>query len=301
MIPSPGQIVEEASGRRIDLPELCVIGRNASATIVIDDPRTSRRHALIRQQADGYWFFDLGSVNGSRINGRRVTTAQRLKNGDRIAIGERVFRFEGAFEHPSCLTTCGNRTIAAAQPARATLLVSDIWGFTSLSQRLTPDALAQVIGSWYSLTSEILSAANATVDKFIGDCVLAYWLDTSPETRRVALETTGEMRNSCRFVQERHQAALASLDRPFRAGLSLHCGKLVYGAFSAQAFTMIGDAVNVAFRLEGLTRTLDEPILVSSEFLDGWEEGRAGCRRIGPRTVKGRDDPIEVWAPVSDR
>ena len=100
----------------------------------IDDRRASRRHALIRWQADGFWFFDLGSSNGSYINDRRVTTAQHLKNGDLVRIGECQLRFEGEVPpEDGLLESVSNQTIIMVQSKEAIILVSDIQGFTSLS------------------------------------------------------------------------------------------------------------------------------------------------------------------------
>lgn len=75
--------------------EVSVIGRSRESAVPVLDPRVSRRHAMIRRQDDGFWFFDLGSINGSYINDRRVTTSQLLASGDVIRIADHQFRFEG--------------------------------------------------------------------------------------------------------------------------------------------------------------------------------------------------------------
>ena len=88
------RLIEENSERSFDLLEISILGRSADCTIQIDNSGVSRKHAMIRLQDDGFWFFDLGSFNGSYINGVRVTTAQRLKSGDRVALSHSTFRFE---------------------------------------------------------------------------------------------------------------------------------------------------------------------------------------------------------------
>jgi adenylate cyclase len=280
------------------LEELSVIGRSRESVVPIPDPRVSRRHAMIRRQDDGFWYFDLGSVNGSLINGRRVTTSQLLASGDLIQIADHCFRFEGA-SHRDAMhggTSISQRTIADVRSRKVILLVSDIQGFTAISEKLTPDQLGPIIGSWYSRTESILNRHGANLDKFIGDCVLAYWLDTSPANRLAALKAAHEMRVACDEVQQEHRAVLETCGLSFGSGAAVHMGPAAYGAFSSREFTLLGDAVNLAFRLEALTRPLNERVLVSSDLFAGWDAGLACCRGLGSHPVKGRKQEVEVYA-----
>ena len=261
------------------------------------DPRVSRRHALIRAQEDGYWFFDLGSVNGSYLNGRRVTTSTLLKAGDEIKIGTHFYRFEGSggIELTDSVTAT-DATLVDVRSHTAILLVSDIQGFTTLSEKLTPDQLAPIIGSWYAATEQILDAHGATLDKFLGDCALAYWLKSGNDARKEALLAAQAMQNACDEVQREHSEVLSSVGTQFRSGAAIHVGSTAYGAFSSKEFTLLGDAVNLVFRLESLTRQLGERILISGDLLFGWEEGKKWCRSLGAHEVKGRQQPVEVFA-----
>lgn len=261
------------------------------------DPRASRRHALIRRQPDGFWFFDLGSSNGSYINERRVTTAQLLKNGDLVRIGDHQLRFEGGAPPSVASTqTHSHLTLIGVRSKDALILVSDIQGFTTLSEQLAPEELAPIIGSWYSAVGQALDEHGATLDKFIGDCVLAYWLNTSLPARMEAISAARAMQRVAEQVQHAHQASLARVGLTFRTGAALHLGPVAYGAISAGEFTLLGDAVNLAFRLESLTREFEKPVLVSGEFLHAWETGRALCDPCGFHQVKGRAVPVEVFA-----
>lgn len=239
----------------------------------------------------------MGSVNGSYLNGRRVTTAQLLKGGDVIKIGGHLYRFEGSggIELTDSITAT-DATMVDVRSHDAILLVCDIQGFTALSEKLAPDQLAPIIGSWYAATEQILDAHGATLDKFLGDCALAYWLKTSPETRLEAIQAAQAMQHACDAVQHEHQAVLARVDCEFRSGSAIHLGATAYGAFSSKEFTLLGDAVNLVFRLESLTRKLGERILVSSDLLKGWDTGREFCRSLGTHEVKGRTQSVEVFA-----
>jgi adenylate cyclase len=292
-----GKLINDSAGESFELFETSSIGRTRESAIPIADPRTSRRHALIRRQNDGFWFFDLGSSNGSMINGRRVTTAQRLKEGDLIQIGNHQLRFQGGLREGETFdTTLSDHTLVEIQSRDVILLVSDIQGFTDLSEKLAPEQLAPIIGTWYAETERALETHGANLDKFIGDCVLAYWLDTSPASRLAAVKTAVAMRQVCQRVNETHQATLATLGLSFQTGAALHRGSAAYGAMSASEFTLLGDAVNLAFRLESLTRDLGKEILVSAEFLHTWEEGHALCESCGSKQVKGRAEPVEVFS-----
>ena len=111
-----------------------------------------------------------------------------------------------------------------------------------------------------------------------------------------ALQTAAALQRSCEEVQRQHQQSLARAGLEFSSGAAIHLGPTAYGAFSSKEFTLLGDAVNVVFRLESLTRELGEKVLVSADLFAGWEEGRQHCRRLGSYGVKGRAQEVEVWA-----
>lgn len=292
------KLINDATGESLKLDEITVVGRSPGSAVVIADPRVSRRHALIRYQDDDFWFFDLGSSNGSSVNGKRVTMAQPLKNGDQVKIASHVFRFEvcGSATPGTEGIPPTEMTMIDVASRDAILLVSDIQGFTSLAEKLDPDQLAPIIGSWYAETARILEEHGATLDKFIGDSVLAYWLETSPQARQTALHTARSIQQSCEAVQEAHTEMLAKVGLDFRVGAALHLGPIACGGFGAQEFTLLGDAVNLTFRLEAMTRTLGERAVVSGDFLQGWSDGPGLCRSLGHHQVKGRAQPVEIFA-----
>lgn len=298
----PGKLRDEDSGQEFPLEVLNVIGRTRDAGILVDDPKVSRRHAMIRQQGDGFWFLDLGSTNGSYINGKRVTTSQLLAPGDVIRISSRQLRFEGerAILRHESESTLADRTIADIRTRNVVMLVSDIQGFTALSEKLSPDQLAPIIGSWYARTEEILTRHGATLDKFIGDCVLAYWLELTIPNRLAAMRAAHEMTRACEAVQEQHRALMESAGLEFRSGTAIHVGRAAHGAFSPSEFTLLGDAVNLTFRLEAMTRELDHKVLLSAEVLEDWTEGMDCCRSLGRRPVKGRDQWVDIYALERD-
>lgn len=297
-----GYLHNTATEERTELQPVAMLGRSAECNVVIHDPRVSRRHAMIRRQDDGYWFFDLGSFNGSYLNGARVTAARKLAQGDVLDFAGNHYRFdqEGSpFGDPSeGGDEFGSSTIALIRSTPVIILVSDVQGFTSLSEKMRPDDLAQVIGGWYGNCETILAKHGATVDKFIGDSVLAYWTEVTPETRLAALRAAGELIQACEDIQKERSEMFQSIGQPFRSGIALNVGKVAYGGMSQREFTLVGDPVNLTFRMEGLTRQLGHQGLVTGDFIRDWPEGRQYCESLGVHQVKGRAQPVEVWRVI---
>ena len=227
-------LINIADGTQYLLSDLTIFGRKSDSAIHLADTRVSRRHAMIRSQEGGqYWFYDLGSFNGSYINNERVTATRQLEANDVIRICDHEFRFmmmvPGQQVHTSELDV---------QTVPMLILVSDIKGFTRLSEMIPHEELAQAIGSWYDYCTEILTEHGAAIDKFIGDAVLAYWTDTSANARKWAVMAARELRRGCeeighqlRYTFERHGAEFAS-------GVGLHAGDVAYGQFGQGGLTM---------------------------------------------------------------
>lgn len=282
----------------LELGGVSIIGRSAECQVIIPDPRVSRRHAMIRKQDGGFFLFDLGSFNGSYLNGSRVTAARRLGHGDVISFADHEFVFgeRGGKAAASSFEDVGGSTIALIRSTPVVLLVSDIKGFTSLSESIEADDLAQIIGSWYSECERVLGESGATVDKFIGDCVLAYWTTVSSETLSASLRAAEGLLTSCEQIYEARPDVFEKVDRHFEIGVALHTGKVAYGGMSQGEFTLVGDPVNLAFRLEALTRELGTNVLLSGDFVRALPEIRGACKNHGVHRVKGRAQGVEVFS-----
>ncbi len=173
--------------------------------------------------------------------------------------------------------------------------MSDIQGFTSISEKLAPGDLAQVIGRWYSDCEQILGTYGATVDKFIGDCVLAYWTQVNEVNLTKAVLAARDLLASCRKIYDVKREVFESIGQKFGAGVAMHTGKVAYGGMSHGEFTLIGDPVNLTFRIESLTRTLGREILATREFIDASADLGQFADNLGVHTVKGRAETVEVW------
>lgn len=279
-----------------------MIGRSSECQIVVPDPRVSRRHAMIRVQDGGHYLFDLGSFNGSYLNGSRVTAARQLKNGDVLTFAEHEFQFSKEGEsQPDGVDTdqLGGSTIALIRSTPVIILVSDIKGFTSLSESLEADDLAQIIGTWYADCERIITEAGGTVDKFIGDCVLAYWTKVDENTLKASLRSAHNLLASCDRIYEERPDIFDKISQKLEIGIALHTGKVAYGGMSQGEFTLVGDPVNLTFRLESLTRSLKYDVLLSGEMVRALPDAREHSASLGVHKVKGRAQGVEVFGVTS--
>ena len=140
-----------------------------------------------------YWLVDLGSANGSYVNDVALTSARMLSHGDRIQFGNSVLVFQqGELAQPhepplSAKTMISLGGTPAPKSVDVTLFVADLKGFTQMSAQLSADQVADLLREWYADCHAILAQYGASIDKFIGDCVFAYWHGTDADIRSRAL------------------------------------------------------------------------------------------------------------------
>ncbi|MDZ4814956.1 MAG: adenylate/guanylate cyclase domain-containing protein [Verrucomicrobiota bacterium] len=287
---------------RLELGNSTGIGRVATNQIYfMEDSSISRQHALIRQQADDeFWLIDLGSANGTFVNSQLVVGPTLLKNDDVIHIGEAIMRFEQAGarvieELPGGGGDEFGATLVAVKMKSMVILVCDVRGFTRISEILPADTLAKFLGLWFRKISEIIVASGGVVDKFIGDAVMAYWpIDSKSPVLAVenALNTA---------VQLHYKALEMTLPEypevELKVGVGLNQGLVSSGNVgmkSQRDSTIMGDAVNVTFRLETVCKEKQMPIVVSSEIQKALA-GKFTFVALGPVHLKGKSAPLEVF------
>ncbi len=198
-----------------------------------------------------------------------------------------------------------------AEPARlklggeqrtVTVLFADLAGFTGLAERLPPDELVALLNGYTTLVADAVAAHDGTVDKYIGDAVMAMWnapVDQSDHALRAARAALACIEQFGHFVQERTALGLSTPE--MRIGLS--SGPCVVGNMgSANRFdyTAIGDAVNQAARLEGLNKVYGTRLLATEptwRALDGQMLGREIDRVV----VKGKAGAVRVYEVIAVR
>ncbi len=226
----------------------------------------------------------IGLVNGEAR--RMFLTLRRLDNLSRFLPRQVVDRVMGT----------GDGTLEPMQ-REVTILFSDIRDFTSLSETLPPRAVLELLDDYFGHMSQIVMGHGGIVNKFLGDGMLACWgvPDGDPRHAVHAMQAALDMRTKLVELNAwREQRGEA----PLRIGIGLHTGVVAAGMLGGaeqHEYTVIGDAVNVASRVEGLTKTLGVDILVSEST---WRagEGRFQGERISEERVKGRREGVVVYS-----
>ena len=183
---------------------------------------------------------------------------------------------------------------------QVSVLFSDIRGFTTLSEKRTPQEIVALLNRYFTLQVEVIFRHGGSLDKFIGDCIMAFWgapLD-DPEHAQHAVAAALEMAE----VLQRFKHELGEQDANFDVGIGIHSGPAVVGLIGSEQrreYTAIGDTVNLASRIEGLTKGVSR-ILVSSDTMKLC--GNAfDFKSFGSYKVKGRDQEVELFAPEKNK
>ena len=231
----------------------CSIGRAPGNQLVLVDDKVSRKHALIHRQGENeYWLVDLGSSNGSYLDGRRVAQPVALRDGAviRIGLSTLVFRQSTAPSSGGDEPEWTDGTVHDIRVVPCWLLLADIEGSTELSRELPPDQLSVVTGKWFSECKRVIEANGGLINKYLGDGFFAYWHDAE-STITPLIGALGELK--------RLQAAA-----PPRFRVVLHQGDVsMGGAASMGEESLSGPEVNFVFRMEKLAGGLGHSNLMS--------------------------------------
>ncbi|UXY15090.1 adenylate/guanylate cyclase domain-containing protein [Chitiniphilus purpureus] len=186
-----------------------------------------------------------------------------------------------------------------AASRHVSVLFSDIRGFTSLSETRPPEEIVSLLNRYFSRQVEVIFRHGGTLDKFIGDAIMAFWgapVD-DPQHAEHAVAAALEMAREL----EAFKAELGELGGSFDIGIGIHSGPAVIGFIGAQArldYTAIGDTVNLASRIEGETKGVAR-VLVSEATRQACGE-RFVFVEQGLHRVKGREQPVRLFEPRSD-
>ena len=177
------------------------------------------------------------------------------------------------------------------------ILFSDIRGFTTLSETRPPQEIVALLNRYFSRQVAVVFRHGGTLDKFIGDCIMAFWGAPIDDARHAehAVAAALEMEQVLlAFKRELGEAAAE-----FDVGIGIHSGSAVVGFIGAEQkldYTAIGDAVNLASRIEGLTKDAHCRILVSRETMAACHNSFTFASR-GSYKVKGRTQEVELFEP----
>ena len=192
---------------------------------------------------------------------------------------------------PERLTLTGEKRIIYA-------LFTDLEDFTKLSHAIAPERLSQLLNRYLELLSDVVLRHGGTIDKFVGDAVVAFWgapLAREDDADRAVLAAIALYEAGEAFRRD----AGADLPPVGRTRVGLHRGAAVVGNFGGEGriqYTALGDGMNTASRLEGANKALHSTILVSREAKQA--SSLDLFRPLGRIVLIGRETPVEVWEPV---
>jgi len=176
-----------------------------------------------------------------------------------------------------------------------TILFTDIEGFTTLSESTTPQNLAEILGEYFQTMCDQLAAQGGTIDKFIGDAVMAFWNAPRPVEAHAYHAVLGALR--C-------QEAIARLSQAklLHTRIGVHTAQVMVGNFGSLdrfAYTVLGDGVNLASRLEGVNKQYGTDILISDSTYSQIKD-RIACRKLDRIAVKGKQQATEIYEVLGE-
>ena len=189
--------------------------------------------------------------------------------------------------------------LMAGEERDVSIMFTDIRGFASLSETLTPQEIVTLLNRYFTPMTALVRAHSGTLDKFIGDALMAYWnapLDV-PDHPVKAVEAALRMREALPLLNER---LLAELNLEIHIGIGVHTGKAFVGNMGTADFvnyTLIGDNVNLASRLESLCPQYGVDIVVSGAVREACGNAFA-FQRLDTIRVKGKRQPVIIHLPL---
>lgn len=180
-----------------------------------------------------------------------------------------------------------------------TVMFCDMRGFTRMSEKMEPTQLQELLNAVFSRLTDIIRANRGTIDKYMGDCVMAFWGAPVelPNHAHLAVKAAIEMANAVRQINEEHRAkGLLEIG----IGIGVNTGTMCVGDMGSdirRAYTVIGDSVNLGSRLEGLSKAYGVDIVVSESSRKAapdfaWQE-------LDRVRVKGKEQAVGIFWPVA--
>lgn len=187
-----------------------------------------------------------------------------------------------------------------AERDEVTVLFSDIRGFTSIAESMSPEEVFSMLNKYLSYVEPPIGANNGFIDKYMGDGIMALF-EKSETTRsaKFAIDAALQM-NEALGEYNRHRAIDGKM--PLAMGIGLHLGQVIIGTIGANDrmdSTAIGDAVNLASRIEGMTKMYGVSILTSLDTLNALEDKSIYTTRfVDNVTAKGKQEPVQIWQVI---
>ena len=192
-----------------------------------------------------------------------------------------------------------NEPLAAVRSQKVAIMFVDIVGFTSLAEKLAPEEMVKLLRELHGRLEHKIFEHHGTLDKFLGDGLMASFgnPETSPEDASNALLCGKAILSDLEIWNKERQAAG---QQAINLSIGIHYGEVVLGDIGSERrleYAVLGDAVNVASRLEALTRELGQQLIVSDELVQSLtsDTQKDELRELGNQQLKGRQEPVVLW------
>lgn len=193
-----------------------------------------------------------------------------------------------------------DRISLGGQNKEVTILFSDIRGFTNMSERLSAEQVVEILNEYLSTMVDVVIENEGTIDKYVGDAIMAIWGSPLPD----AAHRTKAVRTAVRMMerlQELRVKWVAEGKHPMDIGIGLNSGVVVAGNMGhlkyKMDYTVIGDEVNLAARLESANKEVRSHILISGSTFEGCKD-LVDVISHPPIKVKGKEKPVEVYEVI---
>ena len=216
--------------------------------------------------------------------------------GERERVKTAFARYVSQQVLDSVLKSGSGGAVLAGDRRRISVLFADIRGFSTLSEKLPPERVVEVLNEYFERMVDVVFRNQGTLDKFIGDGMMVIFgaPEDDPYQEEHALRTALEMQRELRKLASKWESEGILI----RAGIGINSGPAVVGNIGSSRrmeYTAIGDTVNLASRLESATKELGVPILIS-EYTYNAVRGSFQMRQMGPVKVRGRSEPVLTYA-----
>lgn len=197
--------------------------------------------------------------------------------------------------HAGELILAGATRRGTGTTVRAAIMICDLRDFTRISDNWPRDDVIDLLNDYFDAMSEPIARHGGEILKFIGDGLLAIFPLSLTDAGARLLQAVNEARQAMAALNERNAATGRA---PLNYGIGIHVGDVMYGNIGSRSrldFTVIGPAVNMASRLEALTKQVGKPVLLSREFAE-LVQPQFALEDVGRYDVRGFSEPIELFA-----
>jgi class 3 adenylate cyclase len=255
--------------------------------VEMEDPTVSREHATIENVGGAFYLRPESKSTQTFVNGEAIEGLRALTDGDLIQIGQQVLRFR------SCRAAARTRALI---PREATILFSDIWNYSTLAEGRPLEETISQLNDFYRAMGKVILAHGGVLMTYLGDALMAvFGAEGSTEEAPVQAVRAGlEMHT---VLEELNGRYLVESKPVMRIGVGINTGEVMVGDVGftgCREFAAVGDATNLAARIEKLTREFDVRVVIT-EWTEQAVRGHFNVRSLGSTQVKGRRAPVDLF------